>query len=171
VLIEASRLAGPGVVQTTIAGDGADAERIQAIVREYSVTNVRMLGAVAADLVPGLYSVCDASAVLLRDLPIFAGALPTKMLEAMAAGRPLLLAARGESARLVGRAGAGIVVPPGDPRALAEALRRLHSDPALRRALGQAGRRYAETHFGAERAAVEWMGRLEEAVAQRGSRT
>ena len=60
VLVEASRLAGPDLVQTTIAGDGADAERLRTIVRERRVANVRMLGTVAADRVPALYSECDA---------------------------------------------------------------------------------------------------------------
>jgi glycosyltransferase involved in cell wall biosynthesis len=166
VLVEASRLAGPEVVRTTIAGDGADAPAIRALLREQSVDNVGMLGTVAADRVPGLYAQCDASAVLLRDLPIFRAALPTKLLEAMAAGRPVLLSARGESEHLVNRSGAGLVVAPGDPPALAGAFRRLHSDHDLRRRLGLAGRNYAETHFGAQRAADEWIGQLSDAVSE-----
>ena len=169
VLIEASRLAGPEVVQTTIAGDGADAPRIEAIIRQRRVANVKMLGAVAAERVADLYRQCDASVVLLRDLPIFAGALPTKMLESMAAGRPLLLSARGEAAQLLERAGAGLVTAPGDPAALAEACRLLRSDPAMRRALGGAGRVYAEEHFGAQRAVAQWTRQLSDAlVAHRG---
>jgi glycosyltransferase involved in cell wall biosynthesis len=168
VLVEASRLAGPEVVETTIAGDGADAERVRGLVRDRGVGNVRMLGTVAADRVPGLYAGADASAVLLRDLPIFRGALPTKMLEALAAGRPLLLSAGGEAARLLTDAGGGIVVAPGDPAALADGCRRLHSDPALRAELGAAGRRFAEQRFGAAQAAREWGALLDEGSAARG---
>ncbi|MGA2928665.1 MAG: glycosyltransferase family 4 protein, partial [Solirubrobacteraceae bacterium] len=170
VLVEAARLAGPEALQATIAGDGADAPRIRAIVAQRRVTNVKLLGAVAADRVPGLYADADASAVLLRDLPIFEGALPTKMLEAMAAARPLVLAARGEAARLVTTAGAGVVVVPGEPQELADACRRLHADPQLRRALGAAGRRYAETHFGAARAAEQWAMQLDAALARHGAK-
>jgi len=166
VLVEASRLAGPDVVQTTIVGDGADGARIRALVRKRGVDNVQMLGALPADRIPALYAGADAGAVLLRDLPIFQGALPTKLLESMAAARPLLLAARGESARLVADAGAGIVVAPGDPVALADGCRRLHSDPGLRHALGNAGRSYAEAHFGAERAAEAWDRELGDALAR-----
>lgn len=169
VLVQASALAGPEVVQTTIAGDGADADRIRALIRDRRIGNVRMLGALAADAIPGLYSECDASAVLLRDLPIFAGALPTKLLEAMAAGRPLLLAARGEAADLVSTARAGIVIEPGDPSALADACSRLRADPARRRALGQAGRRFAEARFGAQRSAERWLAALEESIRRRAS--
>jgi hypothetical protein len=165
VLVRASALAGPNVVQTTIAGDGADAGRLRALVRKERVANVRVLGAVPAARVPELYADADAGAVLLRDLEIFRGALPTKMLETMAAGRPLLLAARGESAQLVRDAGAGIVVAPGDAEGFAQACRRLQSDPDLRLTLGHAGRAYAEAHFGAQRAADAWAEQLSAAAS------
>jgi glycosyltransferase involved in cell wall biosynthesis len=161
-LVEASRLGGPDVVQTTIAGDGADRARIAALAE--SASNVRMLGIVPSEQIPRLYADCDASAVLLRDLPLFAGALPTKMLEAMAAARPLVLAARGEAVRLLEQAGGGVSVAPGDAQALAEVLRRMNLDPGLRTALGQAGRRYVEANFGAQRAADDWIRNLTDAV-------
>ena len=164
VLVRASRLAGPDVVQTTIAGDGADADRLRALIGEDGIDNVRLVGALEAAAVPGLYARADAAAVLLRDLPIFEGALPTKLLEAMAAGRPLLLAARGEAAQLVRGAGAGLVVAPGSPGALAEGMRRLRSDPPLRESLGRAGRRHAERHFGAGPAATAWEPQLSDAL-------
>ncbi len=167
VLVEASRLAGPETVQTTIVGDGADAPRIRAIVAAGRLTNVRLMGSVAAQQVPDIYSQSDVGVVLLRDLPLFRGALPTKLFEAMAAGRALVLAARGESARLVADSGAGIVVEPGDPVALADALVRLHRGPELRLRLGAAGRHYVESNFGAERAAEAWTTQLEEAIAER----
>ena len=170
MLIRASKLAGPTVVQTTIAGDGADAERLRTIVRQEAVTNVRMLGAVPADHVPGLYAASDAGAVLLRDLEIFAGALPTKLLETMAAGRPLVLCARGEAAELVHSASAGLMVDPGDPEGLAEALRWLHLNPARGWELGRSGRAHAEAHFGAGRAADAWAEQLSAAVGVRAGR-
>lgn len=64
----------------------------------------------------------------------------------MAAGRPVLLAARGEAADLVRRAECGLVVPPGDPAALAGAITQLATDHGLAACLGAAGRRYVELH-------------------------
>ena len=89
--------------------------------------------------VPALYDAADAAAVLLRDLPIFTGAMPAKLVEAMAAATPLLLSARGESAELVSAAGAGVVVEPGSVTSLAEGIRALAADPARRLGLGRAG--------------------------------
>jgi len=165
VLIRASKLAGPEIVQTTIVGDGADAERLRGVIAAQRVDNVAMLAPVAAARVPDLYAGADAAAVLLRDLPIFTAALPTKLVEAMAAATPVLLAARGESAELVGAARAGVVVAPGSVTALADGIRALAADLAGRLSLGRAGRAYAEAHFGAERAGAAWAAALTDAVA------
>jgi hypothetical protein len=167
VLVRAAQLAGPEVVQVTIAGGGADATRIERMISSERVANVSMPGVVPAQEIPALYREADAAAILLRDLPIFAGALPTKLLEGMAAARPLLLSARGEAARFVEQAGAGLVAAPGDPEALAQAIRRLQADPLLRRKLGAAGRRHVEQRFGAERAAAEWQVQLNRAMSER----
>ena len=147
-------------IRATIAGDGAEAPALRARLDAGGPTGVRMLGAVPAGRIPALYAESDVAVVVLRDLPIFEGALPTKLLEAMAAGRPVVLAARGEAARLVEREGCGVVVPPEDPRALAQALAGLAADPAGRAAMGAAGRRAAERDFGREAWLRRWHGLL-----------
>ena len=101
---------------------------------------------------------------MLRDRPIFHGALPTKMLEAMAAGRPVVLSARGEAARLIESEGAGIVVDPENPAALADAFLRLAGDPGLRARLGAAGRRAVERDFGRAEWLARWHRVLEDAA-------
>lgn len=75
------------------------------------------------------------------------GAVPSKLYEAMASGRPVVLAAAGEAAEIVRDVDAGVVVSPGDPPRLAEALRTLAGDPGLRARLGANGRRAAEARF------------------------
>jgi glycosyltransferase involved in cell wall biosynthesis len=141
----------------TIAGDGAEAPALRARLSRGGPSGVRMLGAVPAERIPSLYAESDVAVVMLRDLPIFEGALPTKLLEAMAAGRPVLLAARGEAARLVEAESCGVVVPPEDPRALAAALTALAADPARREAMGAAGRRAAKRDFGREAWLNRWQ--------------
>jgi glycosyltransferase involved in cell wall biosynthesis len=170
VLVEAARLAGPEVVRTTIVGAGAAAQELRTAIVRDSIENVRMLGPMPAESIAQLYAGADAAAVLLRDLPIFRGALPTKTLEAMAAGRPAIVAARGEAVDLVTRAGAGLVVEPGDPQAFAAACRRLAAEPELRLALGRSGRAYAEQHLGARAARDGWARLLDEALSARAAR-
>ena len=87
----------------------------------------------------------DAGVVLLRDRPIFAGALPTKLLECLAAGRPAVLSARGEAAELVEDAGAGLV---GGARGPARAGRRVPG-AARRPGAARAARRGRRARRGA----------------------
>jgi rhamnosyl/mannosyltransferase len=73
-------------------------------------------------------------------------------LEAMACSKPVISTDLPTGVRSVNRQGiTGLVVPPGDPAALAEALNRLLSDESLRVELGQAARRQTESQFSAER--------------------
>lgn len=148
-------------LEVTIAGDGAEAAALRARLERQGPAGVRMLGAVPSERIPGLYAESDVAVVMLRDRPIFHGALPTKMLEAMAAGRPVVLAAAGEAARLIERAGAGVVVPPEDPVVLAAAFRDLAADPERRARLGAAGRRAVEAEFGRDKWIERWRALLE----------
>ena len=151
-------------VEVTIAGDGAEAPALRERLAGSGPANVRMVGARPREEVPALYADADVAVVLLRDRPIFEDALPTKMLEAMAAGRPLVLSAAGEAARLLEAEGAGIVVPPESPSELAGALERLGADPALRHRLGAAGRAAVERDFGRGPWLERWRAVLERAA-------
>jgi glycosyltransferase involved in cell wall biosynthesis len=82
---------------------------------------------------------------------------PNTLVEAMAAGRPVVATAVGGSIDAVVDGETGLLVPPGSPEQLAESLARLVEAPALRQRLGDAGRTRAATHFGA----TETIARLE----------
>jgi len=155
-LIEAAALAGPRVVEVHIAGDGPDAPLLRRQIAKLGLENVHLLGSVAPEQVPDLYADADAGVIPLRDRPIFNGALPTKLFEVLAAARPAIVAARGESAELVREAGAGLLVAPEDAQALAAAFRRLQSNPSELRAMGRRGRVHAR-HFGRSGAVDLWM--------------
>lgn len=73
-------------------------------------------------------------------LPSIHEGLSIAALEAMALGRPMVVSAIGPLMELMGSPPAGIIVPPGRPEALAQALTDLITDEARRRALGEAAR-------------------------------
>jgi glycosyltransferase involved in cell wall biosynthesis len=164
-ILAAEPAAGP--LEVTIAGDGAEAGQLRARLAQRGPAGVRMLGAVPSERIPALYAACDVGVVMLRDRPVFHGALPTKMLEGMAAGKPIVLAADGEAARLIETSGGGVVVPPEDPFALAAAFRSLAADPERRARLGAAGRRAVEDGFGRSAWIGRWRALLERVSAPR----
>ena len=105
---------------------------------------VRWAGELAHEQVIALYR----SAVAVVVPSVWPDPCPTVVLEAMAAGRPVVAAASGGIVELVDDRRTGLLVPPGDPVALAEALASLLADPIAAAALGAAGRDRAR-RFGA----------------------
>ncbi len=67
--------------------------------------------------------------------------------EAMSCGLPVVATSAGAFPEVIEDGVTGILVAPGDPRALAGAIRRLLADPELRRRMGEAGRRRVEERF------------------------
>jgi len=92
--------------------------------------------------------------------------VPSKIYESLASGRPVLYQAGGEGAEMIQRSGGGHVVPPGDPDALAEAMRAYLHDPGLADEDGRRGRSYAKGHYDRGRIAGEFA-RLLEDLGQR----
>src|SRR5829696_8499243 len=147
-------------IEIVIAGDGAEGPELRRRLAQGGLHNVTMLGRVPHERIPELYADADAAVVLLRDKPLFEGALPTKMFEAMSAARPLVLSAAGEAAMLVEEASCGVVVPPERPSELAAALTDLAGDRMRAGLLGEAGREAVVEAFSRERAFDRWYGLL-----------
>ncbi|HQH72875.1 MAG TPA: glycosyltransferase family 4 protein, partial [bacterium] len=100
-------------------------------------------GWVDQDALPGLYQQMDIVAVPSTWIEPFGITAP----EAMASGLPVVASRIGGVRQTVEHEKTGILVEPGDPHTLAEALRRLILDPDLRARMGQAGRERALDHF------------------------
>jgi glycosyltransferase involved in cell wall biosynthesis len=126
-----------------LAGDGPERPALERLAAELGVAGrVRFLG--TRSDVPSLLAAAD-----LFVLPSLYEGLPVAVLEAMAAGVPVLATAIGSTAEAVHDGRTGLLVPPGDAGALAAGLRRLLGDRELAARLGGAGRERARTEFSA----------------------
>jgi len=141
----AACLAGEAI-HIAFVGEGADKPRLARRVTELALGNVTLLPGVPHTDVPALLAAADICLVPLRDVPLFATFIPSKMFEYLAAGKAVLGAVTGEAAQILREAGA-CVVPPGDSAALADAIRQLAADPQRRAVMGEQGRRYVELYF------------------------
>jgi len=125
-------------------GDGPERARLEAATRARELGNVRFYDARAPEYVARLYRCACAGFASLRDLRVFDGTRASKVFPSMASAKPVVYSAPGEGARLIERAGAGLVVRPEDPAALADAIARLAADRDLCARLGANGRRFVE---------------------------
>lgn len=150
-------------------GDGSAREDLLRLRKELLLTNVTFHEPVPLDEIPAYYSISFCGLASLIDIPIFEGARPSKLFPVLASGKPLIFVGKGESARLVERAQAGIVVPPGDPGLLAEAILSLARDPALCTSLGENGRRFVEDHLDWSRLVSTWLRHLTSGQAPKSS--
>ena len=130
-----------------IVGDGAERADLEALAAEWKLENVMFTGRVRHEEVPGMIESASMAVMLLRDVPLFADALPTKLLEYMAAGRPVVAGAAGQVSELISSTRAGIACPPEDSHAVAEAIQRIDADPEEALAMGARGRRYVEENL------------------------
>ena len=98
------------------------------------------------DNMPAIYDACD-----LVVLPSLGEAFPRVVPEAMARRRPVIATDCGGPSEIVGDNECGLLVPPGNPAALAQAILRIVEDEELRCRLAEAGRRRVEADFTTER--------------------
>ena len=130
-----------------LVGDGAERRRLVDMRNEMKLSNVVMLDQQPKEKMPELWSLSNASLVLLKKSELFKTVLPSKIFESMAMEKPVILGVEGESAELVASSGGGICIPPEDAKELARQVLKLQGDPALCQKLGSSGKRYVTEHF------------------------
>jgi len=127
-----------------IAGDGPQRTKLEVLTRELGlIDRVVFLG--HRDDIPDLLASCDVFV-----LPSLFEGLPISVLEAMAAGKPVIATAIGGTDEAVVHGETGLLVPPADADALAAAIRTVLSDPVLAQRLAAAGKARVYEKFSAE---------------------
>jgi glycosyltransferase involved in cell wall biosynthesis len=123
-----------------VVGDGPGREDLESDLVARGLRGAAdLVGAVAPEEVPGLLASMDAAVAPYPELTPFYFS-PLKVYEYMAAGLPVVASRVGQLAGLIRHGDNGLLCPPGDAAALAEALGLLRERPALRRRLGEAAR-------------------------------
>lgn len=127
-------------------GDGIDGERLRSVVAERQLGNVLFIPRQPISKIGAIMQQADALLIHLRDDPLCRIGIPQKTQAYLAAGKPIIVAVKGDAAALVQEAGAGVACEPQNPSSIASAathLLRLSS--AAREAMGRNGRNFYET--------------------------
>ncbi|MHB8658451.1 MAG: glycosyltransferase family 4 protein [Solirubrobacteraceae bacterium] len=146
IIIRAAKLLEAEAIEFLIVGGGPQEAQLRQQVMEQGLRNIEVRPTVSTDQVGKVMLSCDALLIPLSAHPLLADFIPSKLYDAMAVGRPAIVAANGEAAMFVGRHGFGVTVPPEDGAALASAALRLARDPELAQRLGASGKVASPAH-------------------------
>ena len=149
----ADRLRGERHVHFVFVGEGPSKRVVCSLVQTLGLDNVTLLPERARAAVRVLYDAADAVLVPLRDQPVFRGAVPTKMFDAWACCRPVILSVAGEARQLLDEVRGGIAVDPENVGQIAGAVRDLKRRPSEARRMGERGHAAVLERFSRERMA------------------
>lgn len=148
-----------------IVGNGIRRAALAEDIQRRSLSNVILAGERKLTDLPHLLSRSDVCVTTLLPDAYLDKIIPAKIFEYMACERPVVAAVSGEASRILSESGAGIVVEPGNGKALSAAILELYADAPRRQQMGKLGRRFVEKHYSRNRIAE----RIEENL--RGLRT
>lgn len=149
-----------------IVGNGVARAGLMEQAEDMGLTNVRFLPFQPHEVVPELYATSDLCLVPLRR-GIAEDSVPSKVYTIMAAGKPLVAAVDEGSDiwRLIHETGCGLLVPPEEPEALAQAVLAFYQDRARGEKMGLKGREVAKQEFTPRAVARKYTELLEQVVA------
>jgi glycosyltransferase involved in cell wall biosynthesis len=149
-------------VKIAFIGDGKEKDRLANQAREEGLTSCLFYKPVPKDELAKLTASFGAGLMILKNIPAFyEGTSPNKFFDYASAGIPVINNYPGWLAALIQEYQAGLVIPPDDPVAMADALERLADDAALVRTMGMNARRLAEERFSRRELAQQFVQVLE----------
>ncbi|MCC6829963.1 MAG: glycosyltransferase family 4 protein [Thermoleophilia bacterium] len=164
VLEAADLLRGRPEIRVVLVGGGDQKARLVEQAARMELPNVVFADSVPKREVPAVIARADVCLLPYQDRDLFAGALPNKVFDYMAAARPILASApEGELTRLIREAGCGVCTPPEDARAMADAIAALADDPG-RKAMGRRGLAVALDRYDRRVLAKRFVGVVESAA-------
>lgn len=156
-------------VELRLAGQGKLRQELQEQVEALGLSDrVDFLGQIPHLELLDLYNQGKIAIVVLPSVDLGNGlheGIPVSLIEAMAYGIPVISTVTGGIPELL-EGGAGLLVPPEDPVALANAIERLVKDPRLRKQLGEAGQKRVEDSFAIESVVAELVRRFEACIGR-----
>ena len=160
-IVEAARLVPE--IRFRLVGSG----QLEPLLRDIP-PNVERVPWVEYELLPDELRRAGCALGIFGTTPKAARVIPNKAFHAVACGTPLVTADTPAARELLVDGESALLVPPGDAKALAEALRRLAADPDLARLIGAGGRATYEARASEAVLGPRWRGVIEHALAARG---
>jgi len=145
-----------------IVGDGARQEALEKEANRMGLTNLVFTGRLPKEEMPLVWSSLDICFIHLKKSDLFSTVIPSKMFEAMAMEKPILMGVLGEAGDILERSGAGFVVEPENEDALIDKVNFLFSSPESMLEMGKKGRSFVRQEFNRDNLAEEYLKRIQE---------
>ncbi|MGH9508655.1 MAG: glycosyltransferase family 4 protein [Terriglobales bacterium] len=130
-------------IQVMFMGSGALEGELRRLAADLNLSNVRFAGTFDQRKMQFIYPLAEVLLIHLNDAPYLRATVPGKTQASLAVARPVLMAARGESAEMIRKAGAGMTCAPSRPEELAATMLEMyHLAVQQREAMGSRGREY-----------------------------
>lgn len=130
-----------------IIGDGARREALEKDARNKGLKNLVFTGRLPKEEMPRTWSILDICFIHLRKTDLFTTVIPSKMFEAMAVEKPILMGVAGEAGDILLRSGSGFVIEPENEDMLIDKAKEILSNPGLAASLGKKGRKFVLEQF------------------------
>ena len=165
VLHTAELLASNPHILFLFVGAGAERDDLMAYAKQKQLPNVKFFPAQPKHTMPNLWSLCNVALVHLKNDPVFAEVIPSKIFEAMGMGLPIILAApKGEASAIITHEKVGTWVAAEAPADLAEAVLQMVEQPELCLQYAQKSQQSAY-HYSRQRQATEMLAVIETTLA------
>jgi glycosyltransferase involved in cell wall biosynthesis len=138
-------------------GDGPVKVELEAQKAQLGLSRIFFVDPIPLGEMPRWWSLARGALVPLKDQTIHISARPSKAFPPLASGVPVIFSGRGEMARILSQAQAGIVVAPEQLQPLVASILKLTDDPVLARKLGENGRQLCEQEFSWNRIVQKWL--------------
>lgn len=162
VILEAAVMLEGTHARFVLVGDGPEKERLVERAKELNLSSVVFHGNVGKAEIPSLITMCDAYVVPLKKLDLFKGAIPSKLFEPLAMGKPILLGVDGEARVLfIDEGKGGLFFEPESGAGLAAQVQVLMSSPEVAMQLGVSGRQYVRLAFDREKIHQRFLQQVE----------
>jgi glycosyltransferase involved in cell wall biosynthesis len=162
VILDAAKLLpAESKITYLLLGDGPEKNRLQQRVVEEKIARVKFLELVSREVVPSYVEAVDVAVIPLKKMDLFLGAIPSKIFENLALGKPLLLSVDGEARSLfIDQGNAGLFIEPENSKMLAEKSLQMEANPEMVREMGNNGKAFVQTYFMRKKITSDWVNTL-----------
>jgi glycosyltransferase involved in cell wall biosynthesis len=166
ILRAAQQVADDSTIVFELVGAGPTYKESVGLAQSLNLTNVVFRDPVPINDLPMLYAGADVCLGAFRDDAKLARLVELKIVSALASRRPVIAADSLLKRRFFHPDEDIVLVPPGDPTALATAIRKVRADPVWREHLAESGLRTAQANFSIEQVGLRLTAILSEVVSQ-----